>query len=93
MILIIGIDSMSSTCSTILSAFANRPGYVRNDDLRIGLGIKTVEEETECLAKKYKSRLESNADSLARNLYILNLARRLGKASGGSDHGTISQCC
>lgn len=53
---------------------------VRNDDLRVGLGIKTVEEETECLAKKYKSRLKVNADSLARNLYILNVARRLGKA-------------
>lgn len=76
-----GIHIMSSARSIILCAFTNAPGYngVRNDDLRIGLGIKTVEEETECFAKKYKTRLESNADSLARNLYILNLARRLGK--------------
>lgn len=79
MILIMGIHTMSSTHSIILRIFANGPGYVRNGDLRIDLGIKTVEEGTECFAKKYKTRLESNADSLARNLYILNLARRLGK--------------
>lgn len=58
-----GIHTMSSARSIILCAFANAPGYVRNDDLRIGLGIKQSKRKQNVLQRNIK--LDSKAMQIA----------------------------
>jgi hypothetical protein len=68
---------MEALQSVILRTIVNVLWYMRNEQIRSGLMIKSVEEEIKYLYNRYMIRLENHPSDVANNLYSENLPRRL----------------
>ena len=61
------ITKVEALLSIILRTIVNAPQYIRNDEERKVLKIKSASKEIERLCSTYKARLENHANDLARN--------------------------
>ena len=61
-----------------MRTIVNAPWYDRNDDVRRDLGIPTVKEEISRYSEKYKSRIATDENRLAAEMYkTITMDRRL----------------
>nr|KAF7398310.1 hypothetical protein H0235_016318 [Vespula pensylvanica] len=71
------IAELEAMRSVILRTIVNAPWYVRNEQIRKDLKIKSVEEEVSNMYARYKERLRNHPNVPVRILYLEIILRRL----------------
>ena len=72
------INKIEAIQAKILRTIVNAPWYVRNEDVRRDLGMRTVREAISSYAERYKARRGTHPNQLAaETINTLNMERRL----------------
>lgn len=70
-------ELLQRTQAKILRGITNAPWYIRNSNIHVDLGIKTIKETIKEFSSKYYSKLEAHPNELARDILKQPRYRRL----------------